>query len=174
MLVGDQASCFQSLSCAKLSQSSPCTTSIVYKSDSILLSPDLTLGNRANKIRIFKLLIQAWLKGKWEMRSNVFYHHIWLPAMDLLIEGEIFYERYQFLSDWRRNTVILIDFTHQTSHPFDNCQMTRLCSQCANNEEISGPILFTAELSQLDTICIPAEVLTEDSSPENAAICLHL
>ncbi len=59
-----------------------------------------------------------------------------------------------------------------TSHPFDHCEMTTLSSQCANNREIST--LFTAELSQLDMICISAEVLTEDSSPENAVICLRL
>lgn len=64
------------------------------------------------------------------------------------------------------------DHTRQSSHPFDHCKMTTLCSQCENNGEIS--IFFTAELSQLDMICISAEVLTEDSSPENAAICLHL
>lgn len=45
-------------------------------------------------------------------------------------------------------------------------------SQYANNGEIR--ILFTADLSQLNMICISSEVLTEDSSPGSTTICMHM
>lgn len=61
---------------------------------------------------------------------------------------------------------------HQTSLPFERCTKTTLCSQCANNGGIRK--VFTADLSQLDMICISSEVLTEDSPPGNPAICMHL